>query len=176
MRARELIAHDLAQTFNRASVPEGTLALLALLAQALVTVKGIAIVGHRVAHRLGRRTPLLAGIVKQLAQAISGADIGHRAVIGPGLRLYHPAGVVISEQSRIGSFCTIQSCTTIGRETEVGDFVEIGPGARVLATVKVDEGCHLAANAVLSRSVPGPWMVLAGIPARQLRPRERPAA
>jgi len=171
----DALSLDLARTFDR-PLPAGVAGRLVLLAQALTTVKGIAIVGYRASHRLARRSGLAAGLVKQVTQAISGADIAPAARIGPGVRIYHPSGIVISDEATIGSHCTIQSCITIGRRTVIGDQVEIGPGARVLPDVTIDDGCHLAANAVLVRSIPGAWTVLAGVPAKPLRPRERSEA
>ncbi|MEV4420655.1 hypothetical protein AB0L40_11875 [Patulibacter sp. NPDC049589] len=56
----------------------------------------------------------------------------------------------------------------------LGDDVQIAPGARVLGDVHVDDGCHVAANAVLTASIPGKFYVLAGVPARRLRPVDPP--
>jgi serine O-acetyltransferase len=164
----DLVARDLARTFDLPAAA-GVVGKAKLLVRGLLTVKGLAIVGFRVSHLVGRRSTLAAVAIKQLTQAVTGADIGHRAVIGPGLRIYHPSGVVISESARIGSNLTVQSSSTIAGSTVIGDNVTIGPGARVFANVQIDDNCHLGANAVLTQSIPGEGMVLVGIPAKPLR-------
>ncbi len=174
-RALDIVAQDLARTFHRPP-PRGALELALLLARGLLTVKGMAILGLRASQSVGRRSNPLGMAIKQITHAITGADIGHRAVIGPGLRIYHPTGIVVSETARLGRNCTIQSCSTIAGRTLIGDGVTIGPGARVLPEVHVDDGCHLGANAVLTRSIPGESMVLVGAPATPLREVDRSPA
>jgi serine O-acetyltransferase len=91
--------------------------------------------------------------------------------------MQHPTGVGITGDAVIGSRCTVHTGCTVARSDEgapvLGDDVIIAPGARVIGTVNVDDGCHVAANAVLVRSIPGPWMVLGGVPAKAIRERQR---
>lgn len=170
MDMREVIAVDLARTFECA-VPRGSLQWLRLLGKALVTTKGLAIVGFRISHRVGQKSAFGGALVKQITHVLTGADIGYGASIGPGLRILHPTGIVIADSAVIGSRSTIHPCT-IGRSPEgspvIGDDVQIAPGARVLGNVRVDNGCHIAANAVMTRSIPGERITLAGVPARPI--------
>jgi serine O-acetyltransferase len=176
MRIGAVIATDLARTLER-PMPTSTIGRLTLLGLALPTIKGLAIIGFRLSHHVGRKSKLGGAVVKQITHALTGADIGFGASIGPGLRILHPTGIVITDKASIGSRCTVHSCT-IGSSTDgspvIGDDVSIAPGARVLGDVRVDDGCHVAANAVLTRSIPGTWKVLAGVPARAIREREAP--
>lgn len=181
MRSRDLIAADLARTLNR-PLPEGSIALLKLLVRALITVKGMAIIGFRLSHQAGRISPQAGALIKQVTHVLTGADIGYEASIGPGLRIVHPTGVVITGEAVIGCRSTIHPCTIGGSSKGspiIGDDVAIAPGARILGNVRVDDGCHIAANAVLRHSTPGAWMILAGVPARPIgsrRPPETPGA
>lgn len=171
----DVICEDLARTFHQVR-PLGTRERALLVARGLGTVKGLAIIGLRLSQRVGARSNALGMAVKQVTQAITGADIGHRAGIGPGLRIYHPSGIVVSETARLGSRCTIQSCSTIAGRTVIGDDVTIGPGARVLPDVRIADGCHVGANAVVTRTIPGESMVLVGAPAAPLRDVDRSSA
>jgi serine O-acetyltransferase len=179
MRTFELLEHDLAATFGVA-VPHRTTDKLQLFAKAVATVRGLALIGFRISHLLAKTSPVCGRFVKQVTHALTGADIASGARIGPGLRLLHPTGIVIAEAAVIGSYCTIHSCTTIGEALNgapvIGDNVAIAPGARILGNVWVDDGCHVGANAVLTRSLPGEGMVIAGVPARRLRAVGHPAS
>jgi serine O-acetyltransferase len=178
MRSRDLIAADLARTFER-PLPEDSTELLKLIARALTTVKGIAIVGFRLSHHAGRTSPPTGALIKQVTHILTGADIGHETRIGPGLRIGHPTGIVITGEAVIGSRCTIHPCTIGGSakgSPVIGDDVAIAPGARILGDIRVDDGCHIAANAVLRRSTPEAWAILGGVPARQIGSRRPPEA
>lgn len=174
MRTSALIAADLARTLER-PVPTSMIGTARLVGRALPTVKGLTIIGFRLSHWIGVKSRVSGAAVKQLTHVITGADIGYAATIGPGLRILHPTGIVITDKAHIGSRCTIHSCTIGGSSKGspvIGDDVSIAPGARILGDVHVDNGCHVAANAVLTHSVPGTWKVLAGVPARVIRERE----
>jgi serine O-acetyltransferase len=177
MRSRDLIAADLAHTFEQ-PLPTESVELLKLIARGLTTVKGIAILGFRLSHHAGRTSPHAGALIKQVTHILTGSDIAHETNIGPGLRIGHPTGIVITGEAVIGARCTIHPCTIGGSAKGspiIGDDVAIAPGARILGDVHVDDGCHIAANAVLRRSTPEPWAILAGVPARQIgsrRPQE----
>jgi serine O-acetyltransferase len=179
MRSRDLIAADLAHTFDR-PLPTKSTELLKLIARAMTTVKGMAIVGFRLSHHAGRASPHAGALIKQVTHILTGADIGYETSIGPGLRITHPTGIVVTNEAVIGARCTIHACTIGGSakgSPVIGDDVAIAPGARILGDVHVDDGCHIAANAVLRRSTPEAWAILAGVPARQIgsrRPSEVP--
>ena len=143
----------------------------------LFTVKGLAVLLHRVAHHLGGRTPLLGHMVKQLNHVLTGADIAWQARIGPGLILYHPTGVVIGPHVSIGARLRVQQGVTIGGDggrsagidssPTIGDDVQIGPGAKVFGRIHVGNAAVVGANSVVLDSVP-PGRTAVGVPARIL--------
>ncbi len=145
----------------------------ALLLSCAGTVRGLATIGFRLSHAIGRVNPLAGAILKQLNQVVTGCDIGHEAQIGPGLRMLHPAGVVINPHAVIGARFTIHSSVTIGGSPSaapvIGDDVNLAPGARILGGVRIGNRVRVGANAVLTKTIEGEDMVLAGVPARILR-------
>jgi serine O-acetyltransferase len=171
MSTWDLLEADLLRTFDRPT-PNGLGGRLKLLGAALPTIRGLAIIGFRLSNRVGQESGFGGAVLKQITHALTGADIGYAASIGPGLRILHPTGIVITDRATIGKRCTIYSCT-IGSSPEgspvIGNDVSIAPGARILGNVQIDDGCHVAANAVLAHSVPGAWKVLAGVPAKATR-------
>ena len=53
----------------------------------------------------------------------------------------------------------------------IGSNVWIGARVTILAGVTIPDGCIVAAGAVVTRSFSEPDMILAGVPARAIRPR-----
>jgi serine O-acetyltransferase len=137
------------------------------------TVRGLATVGFRISHAIGLRNSIAGATLKQLNQIVTGCDIAHEAQIGPGFRMFHPNGVVINSATIIGARCTIHQGVTLGGTPNgapvIGDDVDIAPGARILGPVVIDNHVRVGANAVLTRTIEGDYLVLAGVPARILR-------
>jgi acetyltransferase-like isoleucine patch superfamily enzyme len=48
-------------------------------------------------------------------------------------------------------------------------FAAVGAGATILPGLEIGEGAHVAAGAVVTRDV-APWSIVAGVPARVMRP------
>ncbi|MFN8636997.1 MAG: DapH/DapD/GlmU-related protein [Chloroflexota bacterium] len=62
----------------------------------------------------------------------------------------------------------LQTPTTVGGPA-VRRFAAVGAGATILPGVEIGEGALVAAGAVVTRDV-APWTIVAGIPARVMRP------
>jgi len=154
---------------RRAGGPVGVLRLL--------TVRSMAVLLVRLAAAAGGVHPLLGLLVKQVNHVLTGADIAWQASLGPGLRLYHPTGVVIGPYVAVGRDCRIQQGVTLGglgdedgaaaegHSPVIGDAVELGAGARVIGPVTVGDRSRIGANAVVTRSVPADHVAV-GVPAR----------
>lgn len=152
----------------------------------LLTVRAISTVLFRASQACGAHVPLLAYVVKQLNHLLTGADLAWQASVGPGLRLYHPTGVVLGPDVVVGSNCVLQQGITLGAVRErgqmadgrmdsptLGDDVTVGAGARVLGPIRVGDGAMVGANAVVLADVPAGHLAV-GVPARVTpRPADR---
>lgn len=95
---------------------------------------------------------------------LHGIDILPGAIIGDGLRVDHPVGIVVGAGSRIGKNCILLQNVTIGTRyvdsekyndefPEIGNSVTIGAGAVILGGIKLGEGCTIGANSVILADV-----------------------
>jgi len=151
---------------------DGASSVPAALLRAFGTVRFQAVVLVRVAAAMQRVSPVAASMVKYLNSVLTGCDVAAAARIGPGLRLYHPTGVVIGPDVVIGANCTVQQHATLGYggsgSPKVHDDVVIGPGAVVMGALTIGRGARVGANAVVTKDI-APYELWAGVPARFLR-------
>ncbi len=103
-------------------------------------------------------------------QVITQAEIAPETVIGGGLLLPHPNGIVIHPDTVIGPNCLIFQQVTLGLSgpegaPRIGGHVDIGAGARILGPVQIGDHALIGANAVVTCDVPA-GHVARGIPAR----------
>jgi serine O-acetyltransferase len=121
--------------------------------------------------------PALAHMLSYLNQILFGIEISPRCVIGPGIFFPHTSGTVIGA-SKIGRDVTIFQGVTLGARRidmsydlslrpELGDYVVVGAGAKVLGGISLGDNVKVGANSVLLKSVPANATV-AGIPAREV--------
>ena len=90
-------------------------------------------------------------------------DIDLNAVIGPGFRIAHLPGVVISGHARIGRNCFIRQNTTIGIKTlglehyelSIGDNVSIGANSCIIADrLTIGDNATIGAMSLVNKCVP----------------------
>jgi serine O-acetyltransferase len=115
------------------------------------------------------------GVLSMWMTAFSGIEIARGATIGPGLRIVHGHGVVISPGVVIGSHCSILHGVTLGARVGgdapvLGDDVEIGAYAVIIGNITIGDSAHVGAASVVVDDVP-PCANVAGNPARVLRIR-----
>jgi serine O-acetyltransferase len=139
-----------------------------------------AVVLFRLGQSARRLAPFLGAIVRYLNQVLTGADIALDAVVGPGLVLYHPSGVVIGPRCHLGRRCTIMQGVTLGEgpngrggAPRLGDRVYVGPGAKVIGGIDIGSHATIGANAVVLQDIPA-HAFAAGVPAvvRRVGPRD----
>jgi serine O-acetyltransferase len=121
--------------------------------------------------------PALSHLLSYLNQIVFGIEISPKCAIGPGIFFPHTSGTVIGA-SKIGSNVTIFQGVTLGAKEmdmrfdlalrpEIGDYVVVGAGAKILGAISVGDNVKVGANSVLLRSVPANATV-AGVPAREV--------
>jgi serine O-acetyltransferase len=142
-----------------------------------LTTRLQAVVLLRLGQWLARTFPPFATVTKYISVVITGADIAVRAEIGPGLRLFHPVGVVIGPDCVLGARCTIMQGVTLGAgaggSPHLGDDVFVGAGAKIFGALTIGDRSVIGANAVVIDSVPADSFA-AGVPARVIKRVENP--
>ena len=138
---------------------------------------------YRAAHALRRSRLDFAGSVLELfSQLLLSCKISRKAVIGPGLRVFHPQGVFVGPYTRIGSRVTIGPASFVGANRRsghaddypvLGDRVHVGPGAKVLGSLHVGDDVMIGPNAVVMHSVPERSRVIVPSPIVSRRSRIR---
>jgi serine O-acetyltransferase len=91
-------------------------------------------------------------------------------VFGPGLCIVHYGTIVVSPFAKVGAWCRIHPSTSIGEYNgtpRLGDYVYIGPGAKLFGNITVGDNVAIGANAVVNKSF-GSNLSVAGVPAQVL--------
>ena len=89
-------------------------------------------------------------------------------VFGPGLCIVHYGTIVVSPLAKMGAWCRIHPSTSVGEYNgapQCGDFVYIGPGAKLYGKITIGNNVAIGANAVVNKSF-GSNITIAGIPAK----------
>ena len=164
---------DFRANANDLSESAGAAATLRALGRNLPTVRFTAVALFRLAQGTGRHIGLVGSLMKQLNHVVTGCDIAYQAQIGPGLVLYHPTGVVIGPDCRVGRNARIMQGATIGSDAVagresgspvIGEDVFVGPGAAIFGAVELGDRVQVGANSVVMSSF-GSDVVVAGAPA-----------
>jgi sugar O-acyltransferase (sialic acid O-acetyltransferase NeuD family) len=76
---------------------------------------------------------------------------GSRAAVesSPGTVVF--AGVRMTNNLRIGKFCTINLGATLSHDVELGDFANISPGAHVAGNVRIGEGAWIGIGVAINQ-------------------------
>lgn len=115
---------------------------------------------------------VVGGGLELLVQMATGINIEAGCDIGPGLYIGHYGNIFLPGEVKIGKFCNISQENTFGVAgrgekrglPEIGDFVYVGPGAKIIGKIKVGNYVAIGANAVVTKDIPD-HAVVAGIPA-----------
>jgi len=114
-----------------------------------------------------------------LNQILFSCDIARNAKIGGGFYLPHPVGVVVGETAVIGKNCILHQGVTLGDRGEchggsnpqLGDYIEVGTGAKILGAIHLGDYVRVGANSVVLKDVEA-YEVVAGIPAKVIAIRD----
>lgn len=141
--------------------------------------------------------PAVKGIVKignnvWLGHGVKiGATKGAKIIIGNNVSINQGSFVVALKRISIGDNCRIGEYVSIRdndhswrdptklireqgydiKEVSIGNDVWIGRGAAIMKGIKIGDGAVVAANAVVTKNVE-PFMVVAGVPAREISKRK----
>ena len=132
--------------------------------EVILTYPGLhALWGYRIAHFLWQvKLKLAARIYSNWIRAVTGIEIHPAAKIGRRFFIDHGMGVVIGATAIVGDDVMFYHDVTLGARTggsgkrhpTIGNNVVIGAGARVLGDISVGNGVKIAANMVVTKSVP----------------------
>ena len=132
--------------------------------EVVLTYPGLhAVWGYRIAHFLWQvKLKLAARIYSNWIRAVTGIEIHPAAKIGRRFFIDHGMGVVIGATAIVGDDVMFYHDVTLGARTggsgkrhpTIGNNVVIGAGARVLGDISVGNGVKIAANMVVTKSVP----------------------
>lgn len=100
----------------------------------------------------------------------TGIGISKDADIGPGLYIGHFGSIIIGP-TKIGKFCNISQENAIGYAgrknnygiPEIGDFVYVAPGAKVVGKIKIGNYVAIGANTVVTKDI-NDYAVVVGNP------------
>lgn len=113
-----------------------------------------------------------AKLVQLLSFILFSSDVPVRCEIGQGTYFGHRGlGVLLVAGTKIGKNCCIGvGCKTVRKfpfkeVAEIDDEVYLGPGCVIVGPVKIGKRVIIAANAVVTKSVPD-YAVVGGIPAK----------
>jgi serine acetyltransferase len=139
--------------------------ILIAAASDLLSLRVTAVTLFRLAQLAGYVSHLLASMIKQFNQLVTGADISWRATIRGGLVLRHPIGVVIGEHTDIGERLIVQQGITVGGGmARIGSDCHLGAGSRIIGPVAIGNWVSVGANAVVIRDAED-FSLLVGVPA-----------
>lgn len=94
-------------------------------------------------------------------------------VFDAGLSIAHYGTIVVNSAAKVGRFCRIQEGVNIGASggdlsPQIGDYVFIGSGAKIIGDVKIGNHVAVGAGAVVTRTCEENSVTLAGVPAKKI--------
>jgi serine O-acetyltransferase len=129
--------------------------------------------GHKATQLKIPFLPVILKIIYAILTILLGIRISFRAQIGRGLYIGHYGGILVGP-IEMGKYCTISNQVTIGfgglgtnRQglPKIGEYVYIGPGAKILGKIRIGNNVSIGANTVVSKNIPDNAIVV-GNPGR----------
>lgn len=140
--------------------------------EAPIAFHGVSIFPH---VRIGRHSYMNGGMIRSRVHIGRFCSIGRNVVLSAG---DHPLDALTTHPVAWQARAPLRRPETSQRRprpvvTEIGHDVWIGDNVVVMSGVSVGTGAVIGANAVVTRDV-APYAIVAGAPARVLRPRFEP--
>lgn len=166
-----MLFEDLYRYVPRGAEARGLVRILRYLATMLLHPGWHAVFGYRLASMfMVLKLYPVSWLIYRWNMFVFSIDIHPRIMIGAGLWIPHPIGIVIARDASLGSECTVYQNATIGGRgapPSIGNGVMIGAGACIIGPVTVGDNVQIGANAVVVESVPAGAKV-GGVPARKI--------
>lgn len=94
---------------------------------------------------------------------------------GKGLSIAHIGPIIINSKAKLGDFCRIHVEVNIGTNAgttdevpQLGNYIYIGPGAKIFGNIKIADNIAIGANAVVNKDFLESGITIAGIPAKKI--------
>jgi len=131
---------------------------------------------QKIAYKLYiKKIPILPKLIYHLQFLIFNSSVPYKCKIGNHTKFaYGGIGVVIHERTTIGEHCIIGQGVTIGGKSkeyevpQIGNYVYISAGVRIIGKVIIQDNVIIGANAVVTKNISNNCIV-AGIPAKVLK-------
>ncbi|EHK2442092.1 serine acetyltransferase [Clostridium perfringens] len=111
---------------------------------------------------------IILNIIRKLfVELLFNVEIPFECRIGKSLRIMHPNGIIIHKNAVLGDNCTLFHQVTIGANehknknnvANIGNYVYIGCGAKIIGDIDIGDNCIIAANSVVVKDLPSNFMV-----------------
>jgi sugar O-acyltransferase (sialic acid O-acetyltransferase NeuD family) len=136
----------------------------------------------RIAEMLRERGVHLISAVHPLANISTSAQLGEHVLIGPraticvhariGPHAVISAAAIVEHDNVLGTGVFLHPAARLAGGVHIGDFATIGIGASVIPGRRIGAAARVEAGSVVIADI-APHAVVAGIPARESRPRGR---
>lgn len=114
---------------------------------------------------------LVYKVAYKVIQILTGIELPCEVQLGKHFRIDHHSDIVISGYAVFGDYCVVRNGVTVGLKNEdypvapiIGDYVNIGAGAKILGDIRIGNHVEIGANAVVLQNVPD-YSLAVGIPA-----------
>ena len=135
---------------------------------------------HELYHR--RKNNSLIHRIKEIYYCRKKNSLGNRLgfyigceVFDRGLVIYHHGNIIVNGTAKVGKNCILHGDNCIGNDGKsclapvLGDYVELGVGAKVIGNITISNNITIAAGAVVVNDFLDEGITIAGVPARRIK-------
>lgn len=87
-------------------------------------------------------------------------------VFGKGLMVPHYGTIIVNKSARFGENCVVQCGVNVSEGASGGNHIYFAAGCKVMKNVHIADDVIIGANAVVTKDVLEPDVVIGGIPAK----------
>ena len=124
------------------------------------------VVLYRLQSVCTRKFPIVAKIISRVNFSLNGIDFVLGSIIGAGLLINHPIGIVVGNKVIAGKNLELMQNVTLGQKyfsssrldsvgnPTIGDNVSIGCGSTLLGEINIGNFCFIGAGTILLQDLP----------------------